>query len=134
MASAVGKPLQPLRIPQGWEVKYNSFFETEPKFKYLDDTSEDFCEDMLVLANASVGVLIDLGWYPESEPKGKFGLVAITIHADGDQMSASWLKPLRELRTRSKRKVVAAIEEWTDYYSNGPAEPARQRTRRTQAR
>ena len=78
MGSSTGRPFQPLRIPQNWEVRYNQFFAVEPKFKAYDDVSWDFGEDILMLVNQSARVLIDLGWYPSHRPKGKFRLLAIT--------------------------------------------------------
>jgi hypothetical protein len=77
-------------------------------------------------------VLVDLGWYPSHRPKGSFRLVAVQLYEQGERMSASWEKPLRELRTRSKRKVVATLEEWLDWYSN--REPASEFRRRNRAR
>jgi hypothetical protein len=111
-------PLQALRIPTGWLVEWNTFFDVEPKFKSYDHISWHFGEDMLLVSNDRVGVAIDVGWYPAHRTNGSFGLVAVRIYEDGDRMSKSWDVPLRKIRTRSKEKVVRTLEGWLEWYGN----------------
>lgn len=129
MESSTGRPLQPLRIPQDWRVLYNQFFDVEAKFKTFDDTSWDFGEDIYMAEHERAGVLIDLGWYPSHQASGRFRLVAIRAYRENDGTEVGeWKRPIRELRTRSKRKVVATLEEWMDWYSHH--EPADEFNRR----
>ena len=111
---------QPLRIPTGWNVSWNTFFEIDARFRSWDDTSWHFDEDMLQLVNRHRGVIVDLGWHPSYRSTGHFRLVAVPVGGDWDQ-------PLRTLQTRSRRKVVTAIEAWLAWYSDHGQAPARKR-------
>jgi hypothetical protein len=128
-------PLQALRIPTGWRVGWNRFFDVEPEFKTYDQASGNFDEDILQMENEWAGVLIDLGWYPSCKWPGAFRLVVIRRYEDHDQMCMSWDKPLRSLRTRSKEKVVRTLERWLEWYAEHfvkgeRREPAKGRKRR----
>src|SRR4051812_7143431 len=92
-------PLQPLRIPTGWSVEWNTFFEVEPKFKSYDRISWNFGQDMLLLSNERVKVAIDLGWYPSYRSPGMFRMMAARIYDDQEQSVAAWDNPLRQRRT-----------------------------------
>ena len=102
--------LQPLRIPSGWTVNYNEFKEIEPEFETFDDRSGEFKEDILQLVHPRAGVIVDLGWYPQHQRRGRFTLLAVRIN-DDDQ-AGEWDRPLERMRTRSKQKVVRTIESW----------------------
>jgi hypothetical protein len=110
--------LQPLRIPSGWVVSYNSFREVDADFKTYDDTSWYFNEDMLQIEFRHGAVLIDLGWYPSARTRGHFVLKAVRLFPDMENPPYDpWRRPLKSLKTRSRRKVVMAIEEWLAWYS-----------------
>lgn len=104
--------LQPLRIPSGWIMEGNSFYEIDPCFETYNDASWNFSEDMLVLINKQAKVVVDLGWYPEFKANGAYRLLAVKFFSNKDKMCSSWDHPLKEIRTRSRQEVVAAIEEW----------------------
>jgi hypothetical protein len=106
----INPPLQPLRIPSGWNVEYNTFSELDPKFRMHDDASWNFGEDMLHITNRPIQLLVDLGWYPAHRSKGRYRLKLVRLLTDKD--GADWDHPLEDLRTRSRRRVVAKIEEW----------------------
>ena len=98
--------LQPLRIPTGWSVKYNSFTEYDP-----DDAAEHFdelCEDLLQLENGDL--LIDLGWYPEGDITGQYRLYLL----DGTK-ALPFEMPLEIFNSRSKQEIIEKIELWTNY-------------------
>ena len=115
MAKFKEPPLQPLRIPTGWEVSFNTFFEVDARFRSWDDTSYNFKEDMLLLKNRHRGVIIDLGWMPSFRSTGRFYLRAVRLLSEAE--GGDWEKPMRLLETRSRRKVVTAIEDWLHWYS-----------------
>jgi len=97
--------LQPLRIPSSWEIEYNSFSELDPENIRKEDkrTWVNFTEDLLQTKHKRYNVLIDLGWYPEADPEGCFG---IDVIKDMD-----WENPLETFESRSKSEVVDKIEE-----------------------
>ena len=118
--------LQPLRIPTGWTVGWNTFFDIDPKFRTYDQTSWHFTEDMLQIESRRLGVLVDLGWRPEFRARGSFRLVATRFFEDPEYgWTGDWDRPLRSLTTRSRRKVVATIENWLSWYSAHPPRPRR---------
>lgn len=100
--------LQPLRIPDGWTVEQNQFFELTPGTEvHLEgvlggDPWELFVEDMLQITHAKHDYTLDLGWYPESDPRGRFRVVL--IHRE------DWEKPHMKFESRDKQAVIAAIE------------------------
>ena len=110
-------PLQPLRIPPGWEVIINNFHELDPVFKTGDDMSWHFTQDMLWITQRNGEVGIDLDWLPDGTSTGHFVLRAIRIFEEEYPPYDPWRRPLKRLESRSRRKVVKAIEEWLAWYS-----------------
>ena len=100
--------LQPLRIPAGWRVTFNDFFQTEPNYDEPDFEGSwwDFKEDMF---QAELGdVCLDLGWYPEFKKNGNFRLVVVRSH--------DWTSPEITFRTTSKTEIVSKMEELLQAY------------------
>ncbi|MDE6591850.1 MAG: hypothetical protein K2K57_02145 [Oscillospiraceae bacterium] len=96
--------LQPLRIPGGWNVKYNMFSEYDPD----KDGAEYFYElneDLMQLKNKNM--LIDLGWYPEGDIKGSYKLVLVDTVKDSPFES-----PLEVFASRSKQEIIKKLEYW----------------------
>jgi hypothetical protein len=118
-------PLQPLRLPMGWAIIWNTFHEIEARFKSWDDTSWNFSEDMFHAENKFRGVVIDLGWIPEFRANGRFVLRAVRRAAGGEHYN--WDRPSRTMTTRSKRKVVDTLEAWLEWYANRPLPKHRKR-------
>ena len=102
-------PLQPLRIPIGWHVAWNTFYELDPKFKTYDDFSWNFKTDMLLLNNEQQRLAIDLSWHPTACSAGHFYVTLVELIGDND---ADWRHPIEVIETRSRRKVVQTIEQW----------------------
>lgn len=108
--------LQPLRIPGGWTVVFNKLKNLEPKELAEQDKRWifSFTENILYMytilsrkRNSKVEqqkLAIDLGWYPDGDPYGKFRLLAI--------LDDNWEQPLLEFSSQSKEAVVRMIEQW----------------------
>lgn len=113
--------LQPLRIPAGWQVTFNDFFELDPAQYTGSDIHfwENFVEDMLYIVYEwsfkkdkiiyTKKIAIDLGWYPEMDVNREFVLYVIK---DDD-----WDCPLAEFRSRSQREIADTIEVFLKKYS-----------------
>ncbi|QQR54399.1 hypothetical protein IPG41_04305 [Candidatus Peregrinibacteria bacterium] len=111
--------LMSLKIPSGWAVSYNRFLDLS-----IDDSalpSEDlelFGEDMLQLQSMILekGVwlippehfLIDLGWYPEADPKGQYKL--LLAHVDRTK-NKKW-KELKTFRSKDRFEIREMLESW----------------------
>lgn len=81
--------LVPLRIPKGWAVLDNKFYDVDPKLDedgFIINWEEGFMDDVLwiteckLLDSGKMGMpesncfSIDLGWYPESTIKGGYSV------------------------------------------------------------
>ena len=71
-----------------------------------------FSEDRLLLQHQQRRVLVSLDWMPYG-PKGRFVLRAVDWVGD-TEMHASWDRPLLQLRTRSRVRVVQTLDRWLD--------------------
>ena len=103
-------PLQPLRVPVGWLVEWNTFSEAQPTFETYDESSWEFSEDMLLLSNSGTGLVVSLGWRPGHRADGAFVLTAARARG----ATVDWDKPLKQLRCRSKERVIKALENWLE--------------------
>lgn len=98
--------LVPLRLHAGWEITYNSFTEYDTALHGREDIWE-LREDLLQLRHSLADLIIDLGWYPGSDPAGHYVLRMI-----GDK---NWEVPLEIFTSRSKEEIAAHIEKWSGY-------------------
>jgi hypothetical protein len=102
-------PLQSLKIPTGWTVTWNQFYDIEPNSNiYLDglldgDVWELFLQDLLQLKHFNKNIILDLGWTPEANPEGSYLLQVI---ADED-----WSTPIVVYKSKNKSEVVGKIDD-----------------------
>lgn len=113
----------PLRIPQGYAVCFNEFYDIVP-FSHSDKdfllVSGYFKEDILQISKMDVEdgrwiipeehLIIDLGWYPDGDPDGQYTLKLATIRKDLD-----W-ETIKVHKTRDRFEVRDTIEEWLQEY------------------
>lgn len=109
--------LQPLRIPSGWEVTLNKFLEMDIEdWPEGSENQRNLTENMAYLKmNHSIKrnkrrytIGIDLGWYPEADPKGAFHVKVV--------LDENCEKPVREFVTRERQEVVTIIEDLLERY------------------
>lgn len=106
-------PLVPLRIPIGWTMEWNVFNEVSPD-DFRDAEHEhrtEYCEDLLHIVNYKNNKILDLGWYPEGQPKGQYTLVLINQYDDEEQQISAWDNPIVRFKTRDIDKLKLKIEE-----------------------
>lgn len=97
---------QPLRIPELWNVEYNTFIDTDPKEMENMSPLERalrFTESLLQMSFERDNLVLDLGWYPEGDPQGKYRLLLLR--------GIDWENPLVSYNTSLKEDVVQKIEE-----------------------
>lgn len=97
---------QGLRVPEGFVIMYNTFFDVEPpigNFKSSDWWY--FKESLLYICymKSDPKILLDLGWYPEFDPEGKFAIQVFKEDFSGEQ--------LVDFESRSKKEIVDKINE-----------------------
>ncbi|MFF2450751.1 hypothetical protein ACFVSW_27365 [Neobacillus sp. NPDC058068] len=104
---SMNKPyeIQPLRLLGGWTVEFNNFYECEPD--NCNNFGEYFVEDLLQLTNSKNNLVLDLGWYLDSDKNGTYKLFLIKDY--------DWEKPLEYFESRNTKAIVDKIEYWTNY-------------------
>jgi len=102
--------LMPLRIPSGWKVFFNIFFDTDPIVENDEFVNfDEFTEDLLSIVRDWVEAplrhhyAIDLGWYPSESFPGSYRLSLINL--DNGAI-------LRVYESVDREKIRQAIEEW----------------------
>ncbi len=106
--------LQSLRIPTGWKVSYNKFLEIEPSgLEENDNVWIHFTQDILQLEYIfkEAILIVDLGWYPETEINGTFRLMLIK--------DEEWESPLEVFESKNKEEIVEKIEKIIEDISEG---------------
>ncbi|HBE18110.1 MAG TPA: hypothetical protein DEG17_08440 [Cyanobacteria bacterium UBA11149] len=99
--------LQSLRIPTGWTVDWNQFYDVEPDADFLieglpnGDVWELFLQDLLQLKYSSSNLILDLSWIPEADPNGTYQLELI--------LNEDWVNPLITFQSRNKNEIVNKI-------------------------
>lgn len=99
-------PLQPLRVPAGWLMAYNTaLFELDPAPAVVPEQERWwlFKCDMLQMVHAGRNRLLDLGWSPEGDLVA--GAYVLVVY-EGDFRG----RRLHEYRTRERASLVAEIE------------------------
>lgn len=108
--------LQPLRIPPHWTMELNKLEDIDPETLPPEDETWLFAfnEDILYMHSKisrkrnnqteEQKFSIDLGWYPDGDPKGNFVLQAI--------LNDDWIDPLMKFSSRNKDEVVKTLEKW----------------------
>lgn len=111
-------PLQPLRIPGGWCVDWNTLQEIDPN----DAGSEAFGGSSLFMAtNEGRRFRIDVEWHPEFDPDGSYHMrveyapwertergrrrTDVALHFRDAEL-------VHELETRSREELVRELNEW----------------------
>ncbi len=102
----------PLRIHQGWTLWTDFFMDCDPKRVSPDDKRRWFgrihSRNVLYFYNEKYG--LDLGWFPEADPKGEFILDLVTYKD---------FESLLTIKTRNLHEVADAIDKITWGVSQG---------------
>ena len=96
---------QPLRIPGGWAVEHNELRQLHPSTLNAGDPLWNYLvEDLLQVHHVRRKLLLDVGWYPDSQPEGCFQMILLR--------NKDWDNPLRMFKTKELSELVQQIEEW----------------------
>ncbi|WP_424769421.1 hypothetical protein [Paenibacillus sp. sgz302251] len=121
--------LMELRIPAGFAMYFNKFFDVEPEpdldtedfLKNWDYFTEDILHiikldysngQMCIPTEGEESIIIDLGWYPDSSPEGEYALQIVKDNGYWDV--------LKEKRTKNRFDIKETLEEWLELLSSNP--------------
>jgi hypothetical protein len=115
------KQLVPLRIPSGWAIVHNSFGDVDPVIcDGVIANNEFYNEDLLSIesilfdgeswATDKSGYLLDVGWYPDSDPQGSYRLTLLR---------GGWDNIIAELKSIEREKIREWIEVCLDLILQG---------------
>lgn len=108
-----------LRIPAGFAVCYNKFYDVEPEpdidgfIKNWHYFTEDLLQiiqmrlekgEWIVPKNGQERLIIDLGWSPDSSASGEYLLVVVDDNWD----------TLKEKRSRDRFEIKETLEQWLE--------------------
>ena len=99
---------QRLRVPTGWEVGRNKFYDLEPKdgdllYEDVRNGWSLFEQDLLSCFLGKLNIFLDMGWFPYYNPSGRYVLSLIE--------NEDWLNRQTICETRSKTEIVEAVEQ-----------------------
>ena len=101
-----------LNLGESWKLTYNKLSSLDPEENDLSEMELEYyvlgllTEDLLQIENSKRALLIDVGWYPDSEPTGNFVLLLLNIFREG---GANWEAPLFKFETRSLAILIEEI-------------------------
>ncbi|WP_272039132.1 hypothetical protein [Paenibacillus sp. JJ-100] len=112
--------LIPLKIPAGYAITYNKFYDVEPiRNKDEDDFIENwgyFTEDLLQIVKMKIQkgnwyvperedkLLFDLGWYPDSDINGQYVLQLV---------DENWYE-IKSISSRDRLIIKETLEAWME--------------------
>ncbi|KXZ17122.1 hypothetical protein AXI59_14295 [Bacillus nakamurai] len=93
-----------LKIPEGWTIDYNTLKDTNPKTLGAEDEAWlfDFNQDLLQISHKTKNLLLDVGWYPEGDPTGSYGIELIK--------NEDWEHPLEDVMCEEPNELVKQLD------------------------
>ncbi|NPC93070.1 hypothetical protein HOO54_12720 [Bacillus sp. WMMC1349] len=94
-----------MKIPAGWSIDYLSLKNTDPRYIDANDDAWlfDFNQDLLQITHKSKGLLLDIGWYPEGDSAGGYGIVLIR--------NENWEQPLEDTICNNPSKLINQLDK-----------------------
>jgi hypothetical protein len=112
--------LQPLHVPAGWRIDWNSLYEVDPSEEQIN--AGYFGGSSLFLAShLHRRFLIDVGWRPEDDPGGCFRMQVVYApwertpqgrRKKDNRLDFDWEHPVHEFQTCSRFELVKELEVW----------------------
>lgn len=109
---------------QDWHIAAHELFDITPD-QAMHYSAEDgdekiwtlyFIQDLLQIKHRQDGRLLDVGWYPDSEPNGAYRLVLLEPLSETGKEGGwryDWRSPIYEFKTRSLDELKSQIERTT---------------------
>jgi len=111
-----------IKTSDGWQITHHRLFNVSPDEAPKVEVRGGkvsiwhlcFIEDLLQIVNRGRGLLLDVGWYPGSDPSGSFRLTVIQEKKPGiktDRSPYDWEHPQIDYKTRSLDQLLGKIHE-----------------------
>ncbi|MBK4204732.1 hypothetical protein EGI09_12500 [Bacillus subtilis] len=93
-----------LKIPAGWTVDYITLKDTDPKTLEANDDAWlfDFNQDLLQISHKTKNLLLDVGWYPEGDPTGSYGIELIK--------NEDWENPVEDIMCTELKELIKQLD------------------------
>ncbi|MGY3836054.1 hypothetical protein ACWNPK_02370 [Bacillus atrophaeus] len=93
-----------LRIPAGWTVDYITIKDTDPKALEASDDAWlfDFNQDLLQISHKTKNLLLDVGWYPDGDPTGSYGIELIK--------NEDWENPVEDIMCTELKELIKQLD------------------------
>lgn len=90
-------------IPKKWRLTFNKLLKVNPSQinNYDESIWNEFSEDIINIVNHESNITLDIGWYPQFDRNGYYGLVLIEDN--------KWNKPVETLVTRDTKELIDKI-------------------------
>jgi hypothetical protein len=114
----MGESLQPLRVPGGWRVGWNTLHEVDPT---AENVGRGFFggSSLFAAVNEGLRLSLDLEWRPEGDPDGEYRLTVVYAPwlrtANGRRRKDVPLdfgasRVVHEFRTRDRAELLRELE------------------------
>ncbi|WP_156735464.1 hypothetical protein [Bacillus velezensis] len=92
-----------LKIPAGGTVDYITLKDTDPKTLEENDDAWlfDFNQDLLQISHKTKNLLVDVGWYPEGDAIGCYGIELIK--------NEDWENPLEDIMCTELKELLKQL-------------------------
>lgn len=93
-----------LKIPADWTVDYITLKDTDPKTLEANEDAWlfDFNQDLLQISHKTKNLLLDVGWYPEGDPAGSYGIELIK--------NEDWENPLEDIMCTELKELIKQLD------------------------
>lgn len=108
----------PKTIGRKWKATYWKLFQIDPSQVELLEGRRElnwgllFTQDLAQLENNEKKQLIDIGWYPDGDPSGYYGLSLI---GQTRSLEWNWEEPIYEFECHSLSDLISEIKRLTDF-------------------
>ncbi|MCZ4247734.1 hypothetical protein O2313_09390 [Bacillus amyloliquefaciens] len=93
-----------LKVPAGWTVDYITLKDTDPTTLEANDDAWlfDFNQDLLQVSYKTKNLLLDVGWYPEGDPTGSYGIELIK--------NEDWVNPIEDIMCSELKDLITQLD------------------------
>ena len=118
----MGVALQPLRVPVGWRIEWNTLYEEDPTEPANAQGYYHGGANLFLANHPARGRAVDVEWRADDDrpTAGRYRLRVLRLVAvdpaarkrRGGEFEADWQTPIHTFETFSRPELVAELEAW----------------------